>query len=146
MTQGGVKHEKNPANIELTRQLKTVLESWLVWTIIPRSRCWAFLLLWDIWPTGLLTRQQLFYPSTNHPTKLTSVLQEVVRLVDPTPLPQSPFKPLRKDSLVWRPATSTNIRGLSSLSPSWASTWCTGWSISPFRKRKDTKSLFRTVN
>ena len=41
-----------------------------------------------------------FLSSTNHPTKLTSVLQEVVRLVDPTPLPQSPFKPLRKDSLV----------------------------------------------
>ena len=68
MTQGGVKHEKNPANIELTRQLKTVLESWLVWTIIPRSRCWAFLLLWDIWPTALLTRQQLFiHPPTTPP-------------------------------------------------------------------------------
>ena len=52
------------SNIELTGQQKTVLESWLgrlVWTI-PRalSRCWAFLLLWDIWPTALLTRQQLF--------------------------------------------------------------------------------------
>ena len=80
-------------------------------------------------PTAFLSHR----PPTNHPTRLISVLQEVVRLaeMDPTPLPQFPFKPPRKDSLVWRPATSTNIRGLSSPSPSWASTSCTGWSISP---------------
>ena len=85
-------------------------------------------------PTAFLSHR----PPTNHPTRLISVLQEVVRLaeMDPTPLPQFPFKPPRKDSLVWRRATSTNIRGLSSLSRSWASTWCTGWSISPFQKRK----------
>lgn len=91
---------------------------------------------------------QLTHATT--PSQLISVLQEVVPLVetDPTPLPPFPFKPPRKDSLVWRRATSTNIRGLSSLSPSWASTWCTGWSISPFRKRKDTssKSILRSVN
>ena len=136
------------SNIELTTAStfgKLALPS-LIYSSRYRG-AFLLLLLWDIWPTALIPRQQLF--STHQPDQqLISVLQEEdVPLEEEVPIhpPLFHFKPPRKDSLVWRPATSTNIRGLSSLSRSWASTWCTGWSISPFQKRKYI-NIFFSIN